>query len=94
MNELTLKILLISSGLLYLTYLYFFDCRTINDERRELIRLKSLRLTQKISLGIMVIITFVNCFYKDMSNLLILSILILSHIVLEISLKIYFEKKI
>jgi hypothetical protein len=94
MDDLTLKILLISSGVVYLTYLYFFDCRAINDERRELIRLKSLRLTQKISLGIMIIITFMNCFNKDMSNLLILSILILSHIVLELGFKIYFGRTI
>jgi hypothetical protein len=93
MNDITLKLLLISSGVVYLGYLYFFDCRTINDERRELIRLKSLRLTQKFSLGLMVLITIINCFYKDMSNLLILSLLILSHIILEKSFKIYIERR-
>ena len=55
MSDLTLKIILIISGIAYLTYLYFFDCRTIHDERRELIRLKSLRLTQKVTLGIMIV---------------------------------------
>lgn len=94
MNELTIKIILILSGLFYFTYLYLFDCRQIDDERRELIRLRSLRLTQKISLASMIIITFVNCFVKDIPNIVILGILLLVHIIFEISLKIYFENKL
>lgn len=92
MNELWIKIFLIASGVVYLIYMYIFDCRQIDDERRELIRLKSLRLTQKITLAILIIITFTNCFVKDIPNLYILGTLIMSNIVLEIGLKSYFDK--
>ena len=94
MNEITVKIILIAMGIGYLTYLYFFDCRQINDERREMIRLKSLRLTQKISLGVVVAITFTNCFVKDIPNIYILGTLLVSHILLEIGFKVYFERTI
>jgi len=94
MNELTLKIILIILGLAYLVYLYIFDCRQIDDERREMIRLKSLRITQKLSLGVLIILTFTNCFIKDIPNINIFAILIISNIGLEIITKSYFNKTI
>lgn len=93
MNEMTIKIILITLGLAYLTYMYFFDCRQINDERREMIRLRALRLTQKLSLGVLIIITFTNCFVKDIPNIYILGTLLVSHILFEVGFKYYFERK-
>lgn len=94
MNEMTIKIILIALGLGYFLYLYFFDCRQVNDERREMIRLKSLRLTQKTSLAVLVIITFTNCFVKNIPNIYILGTLLIIHIILEVGLKIYFEQRL
>lgn len=94
MSELYIKIFLIACGLIYLTFMYIFDCRQINDERREMIRLKSLRLTQKLTLAILIIITFTNCFVNDIPNLYILGILILSNILLEMGLKLYYENNL
>lgn len=94
MSEMSIKIVLIVLGVGYLTYMYFFDCRQIDDERREMIRLKSLRLTQKLSLAVLIIITFINCFVKNIPNIYILGTLIVTHILLEIGFKNYFEKTI
>jgi hypothetical protein len=91
MDDLTIKIILIVFGISYLIYLYFFDCRVIGDERRELVRLKSLRLTQKLNLGLLVIITVLNC-SRDFSSLTVLGTLLIFNIICEVVLKTYFNR--
>ena len=91
MEDLTIKIILIALGVSYLVYLYFFDCRVIGDERRELIRLKSLRLTQKLNLGLLVIITVLNC-SRDFSSLTVLGTLLIFNILCEVIFKTYFNR--
>ena len=93
MEDLTIKIILIVLGVAYLVYLYFFDCRVIGDERREMIRLKSLRLTQKLNLGLLVIITILNC-SRDFFSLTILGTLLVFNVLCEVLLKTYFNKTI
>lgn len=93
MEDLTIKIILIVLGISYLIYLYFFDCRVIGDERRELVRLKSLRLTQKLNLGLLVIITVLNC-SKEFSSLTVLGTLLIFNIICEVVLKTYFNRVI
>jgi len=93
MEDLTIKIILIVLGVSYLIYLYFFDCRVIGDERRELVRLKSLSLTQKLNLGLLVIITVLNC-SREFSSLTVLGTLLIFNIICEVVLKTYFNRVI
>ena len=66
------KLVLVALAVLYLLYIYFFDCRQVNDERSEMVRLKSFRVTQKVNLVFLTAIIFTNCYVKEIDNLLML----------------------
>jgi len=90
MNDLTLKIILAITIAAYLIYLYFFDCRMVGDERRELIRLKSLRISQKLNLAMLLIVTVLNC-YQPLNVLTVLLVVIITTLSTEIAAKTYFN---
>lgn len=93
MNLQLLNILVLTIVSLYVVYLYFFDCRQVGDERRELIRLKSLRVSQKVTCFIIIMISLSQFFDVRLSTQTLLAVLVFTICVSEICSKIYFEKK-
>lgn len=77
----------------YIVYLYFFDCRQVTDERRELIRLKSLRVSQKVMSFILLGITVAHLFQVNLVTNYLVAILVFSTCTSEILSKIYFERQ-
>ncbi len=77
----------------YIVYLYFFDCRQVTDERRELIRLKSLRISQKVMSFILLGITIAHLFHVQFVTNYLVAILVFATCLSEILSKIYFERK-
>jgi hypothetical protein len=77
----------------YIVFLYFFDCRQVTDERRELIRLKSLRISQKVISFILLGITIAHLFEVTLITNYMVAILVFSTCTSEILSKIYFERQ-
>lgn len=77
----------------YIVFLYFFDCRQVTDERRELIRLKSLRVSQKVISFILLGITIAHLFDVHFVTNYLVAILVFSTCTSEIRSKIYFERQ-
>ncbi|GEM_PF-2945239 len=85
---------IIVSLVIYALYMYFFDCRQFSDERREMIRLRSIRITQKFNLLVLSIIALYHFFFYPINSQLILGILVFTTLYGEIISKIYFSKKL
>jgi hypothetical protein len=77
----------------YAVYLYFFDCRQLTDERRELIRLKSLRVSQKVLSVLLILLTLGHLFQIGLEARYVVAILVFATCISEIASKIYFERR-
>ncbi len=86
------KCYILISVAIYAVILYFFDCRQLSDERRELIRLKALRFSQKFTTYALLLIAIINFFVVSINSELLLGILILTALYSELVAKIYFDK--
>jgi hypothetical protein len=74
--------------------MYFFDCRQFSDERREMIRLRSVRVTQKFNLLVLASIALYHFFFQEMNSYLILATLVFTTLYGEILSKIYIPQKV
>ena len=94
MNDLlSIRTLAFISVMIYFAFDYW-DSRHVKDEREELIRLKSLELAHKATLGILSLVTFVFLFYPWLSALYIILPIILAALYTEMAGKIYYRNKL
>lgn len=86
------NIILLLSVLVYFAYDHFEEKR-LQDEREELIRLKTYAFVQKANTFALLLLSLAYFFTHDINGTLIIFILILSSLYTEMAAKIYFRKR-
>ena len=86
------NVVILVSVIIYFIFDHF-DKVEVNDEREELIRLKTFQVVQKVNTGTLLVLALSYFFFSYIPGLLIIFILILSSLYTEIGAKLYFRKK-
>ena len=93
-NDRTLGLFLAISSILVYFIFSFFEDRRVDDEREELIRLKTFELVQKLTMWAITAFAVVICFQPQFPAIYPLLVLVLANMYSEIAAKIYFRKKL
>ncbi len=81
------------SAIIYALYLWLYECRQIADERREMIRLRALRVGQKVTTGVLLLLALINCFWNVLDAQAVLAIAIVVALYSEILFKLIVERQ-
>ena len=89
----TLRYLAIISVGIYFIYEYF-DGKVVKDEREELVRLKTYEFTQKLTIGMLTVVTLFIVFVPEIPAVVPVLALVFPFLYGEIFGKIYFRRKL